>query len=109
MKKTAENTLKRVAQKKPIVMSEIMVESGYSPTTAINPGKNLTNKPVWKELMSELVNDELIIKRINRALISDDNRAALQAADMLLKLKDRYPAGKLKVQEYNEELERLQG
>lgn len=84
-----------------------MIKFGLSPATAHNPWKNLFNKETWKEVMAE-VDDGVVIRRFWEILHTNDNRAALEAGKELLKLKDRYPAGKLKVTEMNEELEKLQ-
>lgn len=93
-----------LAAKKPINMGEIMVSSGFSKATAINPEKNLLSKVGWKTLLAK-INDEEVLARIY-AIATDmsDKRACLAGADMIMKLKDRYPAGKLKVTEYQEEL-----
>jgi hypothetical protein len=78
-----------------------MVQSGYSPTSAINPGLNLTNKPGWQQLLAK-IDDTLILERINKVMLSGSDNVALQAADMLLKLKDRYPANKIKMTAFDE-------
>ena len=87
-------------------VSEAMRKAGYSEATAHNP-QYITRLPTFQDILNG-VSDDIVIQRIIKALVSEDNRAALQAADMLLKLKDRYPAGKLKVQAYHEEVEKLQ-
>ena len=83
-----------------------MRENGYSPSVAHVPAK-LTESTGFKELLAE-IDERPIIENVRAiALGHKDKRAALTAADMLFKLLDRYPAGKLKIQAYNEELERL--
>ena len=96
--------VEKLNNKEPVVMNEIMVSSGFSKATAINPEKNLLSKVGWKTLLSQ-ISDEEVLKRIY-AIATDmtDKRACLAGADMIMKLKDRYPAGKLKVTEYQEEL-----
>src|SRR3990167_10876685 len=85
---------------------EAMIESGYSPATAHVP-RDFTASKGFKELLAE-IDERPIIENVRAiALGHKDKRAALTAADMLFKLLDRYPAGKLKIQAYNEELERL--
>lgn len=85
--------------------TQAMLDAGYSPATAHNPQK-LTNSIAFKEVIG-MVDDAELIAKVREIALDDDKRASLQAIDMLLKLKDRYPAGKLKVQEYNEELASL--
>lgn len=77
-------------------VSKAMREAGYKDKTAKNP-KNLTTSKAFKEVLLD-IDDEAIVKEIRSiALAKDDKRAKLQAIDMLLKLKDRYPAQKSKV------------
>jgi len=87
-------------------MSKAMASAGYSMAYAKNSQK-LTRCPSFKEALDMIQDDELLAKATEIAL-GDDKRACLVAIDMLLKLKDRYPAGKLKVQEYEEELVAIQ-
>jgi hypothetical protein len=86
---------------------EIMLKAGYSETSSTLPKARLFETKGWQELLAT-INDEVILGKIREiALDSSDKRACLSAIDMLLKLKERYPAGKLKVQAFNEEIERL--
>ena len=86
-------------------ISKSMREVGYASNTAKNP-KNLTESKGWKELLAE-IDDEIILSKIRKILLSDDKRASLSAADMLLKLKDKYPASKTKIDLYEQELKDL--
>jgi hypothetical protein len=96
----------KVRDQKPVVMGRIMREVGYSKQTSLKP-KKLTESAGWQQLLGRVDDFPLITQAFNIAL-AEDKRASLQAIDMLLKLKDRYPAGKLKVQEYQEELALLE-
>jgi len=86
---------------------DAMVKEGYAISSSRNPSFNLTSSPVarkvWKEVLDE-IDDEEIVTKFKEILRADDKRASLEAGDKLLKLKDRYPAGKLKIQEFEEEL-----
>jgi hypothetical protein len=94
--KTAfKKTLKNIEERNPKSMGEIMLESGYSKATAINPGKNLIQKKGWQELLAA-IDDGAILKRIIEILLDTDKRSSLTAADMLLKLKNKYPDQKTK-------------
>jgi len=71
--------------------------------------ENLT-KPNIKQAFKELlagIDDDVILKRFYQILNEDDKRASLEAGKELLKLKDRYPAGKLKITQYEDELKSL--
>ena len=86
---------------------DAMIKEGYAISSSRNPSFNLTSYPVarkvWKEVLDEIDDEEIIVK-FKEILRADDKRASLEAGDKLLKLKDRYPAGKLKIQEFEEEL-----
>lgn len=91
-----------------ISMKKIMKEAGFSDASAINPGLNLTSRPGWKQLMDENFNDEAIVKEINSIAFGDnDKRAKLAAIDMMLKLKEKYPANKFKVDGMDNEYKSL--
>lgn len=82
--------------KEPKPMGKIMLESGYKKSVSEHP-KVLTESKAWKDILEE-INDEAIVKKIRRiALAKEDKRANLQAADMLLKLKNRYPDVKMRL------------
>ena len=89
-----------------ISVSEAMRRVGYSLASSHNPQK-LTKTPLWNELLNNIPFDAILAGIVQVATDKSDKRAMLQAGDMLLKLGDKYPAGKLKVQAYNEEIERL--
>ena len=94
--KTAfKKMVKNIADGNPKSMGEIMIESGYEENSAIKPSQ-LTNSKGFQLLLSR-IDDEVILSRIKEILVDTDKRSSLTAADMLLKLKDRYPASKSKV------------
>jgi len=63
--------------------------------------------PLFKECLAEIP-DSWLLGRITEIARKADARASLNAIQMLFKLKDRFPAGKLKIQELGEELEAFQ-
>lgn len=87
-------------------LGEAMRFAGYSEATSKTP-QRLTESVGWQDLLNKVEDAGLVSRLWEIAMDAPDRRSALQAIDILLKLKDRYPAGKLKVQAYNEELERL--
>lgn len=87
--------MKRIENKKPIVMGEVMREAGFSQASSENP-QQLVKTKGWRQLMAE-VDDEVVVNRIREILVDDDKRSSLTAADMLLKLKDRYPSSQSKM------------
>ena len=95
------NLTEKIREKKPVKLGDVMIESGYTEATARNPEKNLTSKTGWQLLMAS-IDDKTILKRITEILIDNDKRASLQAADMLLKLKDKYPDKKFKIGTFQE-------
>jgi len=106
-KRAMEIKLQRIKEKKPIVMKDILLEAGYSPSIAETPCV-ITRSKGWRELLAE-INDEPLLKKLQEiALDSKDKRASIAAIKELLTLKDRYPAQKMKMTAYDEREEVLE-
>ena len=101
-----DKTLQAVEKGSDKSTGEIMIDSGYSPATAKNPTANLIGKDVWKYMLDQ-IDDKAVITRLYQILQSENESSALKSADIILKLKDKYPTNKLKVMQYDEELESL--
>ena len=89
-------------------MKEIMLKAGYTETTAQRPDANLTSKAGWQQLLAKIDDSKLLAELYELALDPDDKRAKLTAIQEIMKLKDRYPAGRLKVSAYQDNLKELQ-
>ena len=76
-------------------MGEVLIESGYSKSISTTPTA-ITKSKGWQELLNEIDDDELL-KKVRAIALDSDKRASLQAIDMIMKLKDKYPAGKIKL------------
>lgn len=103
-----EKTLENIGNMKLEPMGKIMLEVGYKKSVAKNP-KILTESKGWQELLNEHFPDERIQGLLNKALSEyevekeiSDKRSFLGLIDMILKLKDKYPAGKFKIGAYEE-------
>lgn len=96
-----ENITEKIRQGKLPSISRAMREVGYSEETAKKPNL-LTNSKGWQELLAQYFPDEKITRVLNDLLECQDKRVQLSALDILLKLKDKYPAGKLKVGAFEE-------
>ena len=82
---------------------KILQKVGYSKSIAETPSRVLQTQGF--QILLAKVNDGAILKRLLPIVTGDSKDAdAINASKELLKLKDRYPAGKLKIQGYNEEL-----
>ena len=91
---------------KPESMRSLMLRAGYSPSAADNPQRAVLSTPTFQALL-DLINDDELLARARDIALDDDKRASLAAIEMLLKLKDRFPANKLKMQGYQDELSDL--
>ena len=101
----------------PLPNADKYIQAGYKATNRKVAKKNaqkLKKHPkvqervkTWKDMLGEIPDSALLSKLLETAL-SEDKRASLSAIDTILKLKDRYPAGKLKVTQYEEELKQLE-
>ena len=78
--------LSKLMKHEPVVLKEIMREVGYSEATAINPGKNLTDKPGW-DLLKRQFHTENIVTTYNELSSQEnqDKRTRLAAADSMAK------------------------
>lgn len=97
------NTLEAIKSGKDVELKEIMIKSGYSPATARNPEANLTSKPQWNQLLA-IIDDQMLLAKLSQIAMDEDKRASIAAIVELFKLKDKYPANKMKVSQYSEEL-----
>ena len=99
--KTAfKKVLENEACGNPKTAGQILRESGYSPKLSLQPSR-IFKSDGFQELMKQ-VDDNVILSRVYSILQDDDKRSSLVAADMLLKLKDRFPAGKIKLGAFDE-------
>ena len=103
---TFGNLLKKIEKKQPYDLKTLMIDAGYSITTAKNPTANLLKKNGWNQLLAQ-IDDSVILAKFYEILLSDDKRSSLAAGIELTKLKDHYPASKTKITAYKEETEGL--
>ena len=87
-------TLKNVSNGKIANVENEMLKAGYSKSSA--RCLKITKTKTWDKLLKE-IDDEEILNTVKSIMRDEDKRSSLTAADMLLKLKDRYPAGKVKI------------
>ena len=88
-------------------MGGAMIKAGYSATVAAKPAL-LTRSKGWQELLAE-IDDQPLLQRLREiAMDRTDKRAALQSINTILQLKDRFPAGKLKLLAVHQELQGLE-
>ena len=94
IKNVFNDSMENIRKGKSPNISSAMKKEGYSESScrALKVKKTKT----WENLLKS-VDDEIILKKIYEILQGDDMRSSLTSADMLLKLKDKYPAQKSKV------------
>lgn len=93
---TFDILLKVIQSGQPFTWKAIMLKGGYSPVTAQAPDLNLISREGFQKLLAR-IDDAPILAKIYEIIFGDDKRSSLTASDMILKLKDRYPAQKTKV------------
>jgi len=84
-------------------MTKIMQRAGFSVATSRRSDR-LVHSKGWQELLAKIDDEPLLNKLNSIAIDNEDKRASIEAIKEIFKLKDRYPAGKLKVTQYEEEL-----
>lgn len=93
--------------KEKINLSKILVDCGYSPKTATGNSKKIIKSKGFQQELAKIDDSKIIDKWYKWALEDKDKRVSLEAGKEIMKLKDRYPATKLKVSQYEEELKDL--
>ncbi|MEK7120942.1 MAG: hypothetical protein AAB840_02520 [Patescibacteria group bacterium] len=105
VKRVFNEILGQIKKGEKINVHEAALKVGYALTTARS--QHFTKSQTWKECLA-LLDDRKILEEFRKiAMGSRDLRAKLEAGKEIFKLKDRYPAGKLKIGEYQEELESI--
>ena len=88
------DVLKSVENGRQPNIKQAMLKHGYA---LISAEKNkVTQSKTWDKLLKE-IDDEEILNKIKDIMRDEDKRSSLAAADMLLKLKDKYPEQKTKI------------
>ena len=93
---TFDVLLKAIREGKPFHWKAVMIQGGYSKNTAVCPVYNLLNREGFQKLLLR-IDDAPILAKIYEIIFGEDKRSSLTAADMIMKLKDRYPAQKSKI------------
>lgn len=83
------------AGEKPSIKS-LMQKNGYGKWMAKKPSK-VTQSNTWQACLDTIPEAEILNKVVGIALDTTDKRAALEAASLTFKLKNRFPDKKLQV------------
>jgi hypothetical protein len=108
VKQVFNNVMESVSNGKKISISKEMRKAGYSASSA--RAQKAKRTKTWKELEAKYLNEEKALQTLDDLVdrTNEDKRTRMDATKEILKLKDRYPAGKLKVQAFQEELKALE-
>ena len=104
-KEVFNKMITKLANKEKVSISALMKEAGFSEGYSHNP-TDLTQSKGWKELLAQ-IEDGPFLDKLKEIALSDDKRAAIESIKEIFKLKDRYPATKIKGSQYDEELNSL--
>ncbi|MFA5196250.1 MAG: hypothetical protein WC401_10685 [Bacteroidales bacterium] len=104
VKQVFNNVMESVSNGKKISISKEMRKAGYSDSSA--RAQKAKRTKTWKELEAKYLNEEKALQTLDDLADreNEDKRSRLEASKEIFKLKDRYPAGKLKIQEFNEQV-----
>ena len=95
-KKAFEIRAKKIKEKKPVVMKEVLLEAGASTSTARVP-KLITDSKGWQELLAKYDDEPIVDLIYEEGLSKTDKRNATENRKILLTLKDRFPKQDTKV------------
>jgi len=96
IKQVFKNTLDTIRKGQKVSISKEMRKVGYAPSTSKKPNK-ITKSDTWQICLAK-INDKKILDEFYKIAIGKkDLRAKIEAGKEIFKLKDRYPASKLKL------------
>ncbi|MDD5040204.1 MAG: hypothetical protein PHY34_03560 [Patescibacteria group bacterium] len=96
-----KNAVKKIVENRGISVSKAMREAGYSAASAKNP-KNLTDSKAWPELMDTALPDSKLLTVHKKLLNHKEWRANDAGLDKAYKLKGKYAAQKVKIDDIDE-------
>jgi methionine salvage enolase-phosphatase E1 len=99
-------------------LADVVYRAGYHPKSRAVAKSNacvLKKHPevvriltAYKDILDQKLSPEVRAEKLAELAVSDDKRVSLAALQEVNRIFDEYPAGKLKVAQYNDELNRLQ-
>lgn len=101
-KKAFKIMTESIRNDKKINFGKILAQAGYSETMQKTPSRVFESNG-FQQLLAQ-IDDQLILTRLANILMKGKDNDSLKSADMLLKLKDRYPQKKLKAMIYADEI-----
>jgi hypothetical protein len=96
--------LKNMEEGCPKSLGLILTESGYG-KICLQPSR-IINSQGFQQLLAKIDDSQILNKWYEWALSEEDRRVSMEAGKEIMKLKDRYPAGKLKITQFEEELKK---
>lgn len=100
--KLAKNILiDSIVNGKPKSMGLVAKEAGFGIGIQTNP-HILTNSKGWKEQMAAIDDSEILNTVVEIALDKSSKRDCIQAATLIFKIKDRFPATKIKQEVFDQ-------
>lgn len=106
-KRAVQIIARKIQNDEPLIGKHILLEAGYSKTTANVPGRVLDSAG-FRAYLSKIDDAPIIEKWMKWALDDSNRKIALQAGENILKLKDRFPAQKKQVIGFFENLTHLE-
>ena len=96
--KAIKKTIETMGDNKPVSVSKIMREVGYSESASHNP-QTLTTSKAWLDVLGGINWNKQLkqVEELGDINKNSDKDNALKAKDMLFKLGDKYPKGETKI------------
>jgi len=104
-KQVFKKVFKKIGKGRKVSVSKEM-QGVYSKSMARNPQRLIRTKG-WQALLKKYLPDERLTEKLNEHIESTDSRVSLQAIDMGLKLKNKYPANKIKLGVYKDMMDEI--
>lgn len=90
-----ERAAERVKAGEKPAISALMREEGYAPSTCRS--LEVMKTATWKQLLETIPDNKLLSELFELATDPEDKRTKLEALKEIFRLKDKYPAGKMQI------------
>ena len=105
-RKTFNLRAKKIKEGKRVILGDLMREAGFSDSLSRTP-KVLVESKGWQALLAEYDDKPIMDAIYKDALDTKDKRNATENRKLILKLKNRFPAAKMKIGAFDEREEVL--
>jgi hypothetical protein len=105
-RKAVKKFVENLGESSPKSAGKILKEAGYSEVQAKNPAQVLDSKG-FQAVLNTYIKEDDVIEKFKDHINCNDRRVSLQAIVEYFKLANKYPAKKVKVEEFKREVKQV--